>query len=440
MTNEAHVSLGQNLKNIRKELGLRQHEIVGDEITRNLISMIENDKTPLYYRTAKLIADNINRISEQRNLGVYIDPYDIMDPNRVVAKKQADEYIEKLRSYLRNKCYTIDEDYVKEIEDFLKEWNIPDKKVYIYEILGDISYYCKDYQAEYMYLTRGLENYFIKPIRKDIHLLVQKLIGNCITAEKYNESIRLNNLDFMSVEKIPHEFQGMLCYNMALTYKRLKRYDEALEWIEKTKKYVSERDPGTLRKALILEGTCYYRRKEADKAKAMYDEVIKMSEAEDEEIGLAYQNMMDIYKAENNEEQVIKYRDELMDIVPKIDASNRYLVKIYYKLAEICEYLHEYDQAEEWFMKAIKKSEENNERKDTSKVALLLLDFYNNSDNKDKIFTNKKVFEKCLNDISLSDEVKVLLKLILRNLENEKIEESKNLINQILEGGLINEN
>lgn len=440
MTNEAHVSLGQNLKNIRKELGLRQHEIVGDEITRNLISMIENDKTPLYYRTAKLISDNINRISEQRNLGVYIDPYDIMDPNRVTAKKQADQYIEKLRSYLRNKQYEIDRDYIKEIEGFLKDWNIPDKKVIIYELLGDISFHNKDLQSEYMYLTRGLENYFINPIKKDIYVLVLKLIANCITTKKYNEAIRLSNFDFMNVEKLPSEYQGMLCYNIALTYKRMERYDDALEWVKTTKNYLGESNSDLLRKSLIVEGICYKEKGDKEKAIDKYNEVIEISGVEDDEIGLAYLNIIHLYESDDNKEVVREYRDKLMDMIPSLEPNNPYLVRIYYKLAGINEYLHEYDIAEELFIKAIKKSEELNQKEETSQIALLLLDFYNNSNNKDKIFANRKVFEKCLTGISLSNKVEVSLKLILRNLENGKTEEAKDLITQILEGGFINEN
>ena len=61
------ITIGQNLKQIRKRLGIRQHEISGGEVTRNLISLIENDKTPLHERVAKLIAKNINDINNKND-------------------------------------------------------------------------------------------------------------------------------------------------------------------------------------------------------------------------------------------------------------------------------------------------------------------------------------------------------------------------------------
>jgi len=38
------LSPGKKLRRIRKDLKIRQHEITGGEITRELISIIENDK------------------------------------------------------------------------------------------------------------------------------------------------------------------------------------------------------------------------------------------------------------------------------------------------------------------------------------------------------------------------------------------------------------
>ena len=60
MNESISLSVGQNLKRIRKELNLKQYAITGGKITRNLISLIENDKTPLYEDNAKIIAETMN--------------------------------------------------------------------------------------------------------------------------------------------------------------------------------------------------------------------------------------------------------------------------------------------------------------------------------------------------------------------------------------------
>jgi transcriptional regulator with XRE-family HTH domain len=88
MENKEKITVGQNLKRIREELGLKQYEITGGEITRNLISIIENGKTPLYEINARIISENMNSIMEERGLDVYIEPEDILNPERYEAKKR----------------------------------------------------------------------------------------------------------------------------------------------------------------------------------------------------------------------------------------------------------------------------------------------------------------------------------------------------------------
>lgn len=67
MNESISLSVGQNLKRIRKELNLKQYAITGGKITRNLISLIENDKTPLYEDNAKIIAETMNIALEEKN-------------------------------------------------------------------------------------------------------------------------------------------------------------------------------------------------------------------------------------------------------------------------------------------------------------------------------------------------------------------------------------
>lgn len=87
MVKDENITVGQNLKRIRKELELKQYSITGGKITRNLISLIENDKTPLYEDNAKIIAENMNSNAMEKNMNIYIEPEDILDPKRYDAKK-----------------------------------------------------------------------------------------------------------------------------------------------------------------------------------------------------------------------------------------------------------------------------------------------------------------------------------------------------------------
>ena len=62
------LSPGQKIKKIRKDLKINQKDVSGGKITRELISIIENDKSTLTPAVAEIIAENINKICRERNL------------------------------------------------------------------------------------------------------------------------------------------------------------------------------------------------------------------------------------------------------------------------------------------------------------------------------------------------------------------------------------
>ena len=105
------LSSGKKIKKIRKELGLKQHEITGGEVTRNLISIIENDKAALTEKVAKVIADNINMACNERNIDYHVSARYLLESEEYQAERVVDKYLENL---------SVDNlQLVDEIEEFL---------------------------------------------------------------------------------------------------------------------------------------------------------------------------------------------------------------------------------------------------------------------------------------------------------------------------------
>ncbi len=92
-----HTINWENLKSIRQFFNLKQSDIAGEHITRNLVSLIENNKTPLNEKTARLISDNINTHMEQRHSLARTSLQDIMVPGIFNAKIEADRLIVYLK-------------------------------------------------------------------------------------------------------------------------------------------------------------------------------------------------------------------------------------------------------------------------------------------------------------------------------------------------------
>lgn len=433
MENAVTITSGENLKRIRKELGLRQQEIVGDEITRNLVSMIENNKTPLSYRIAKVISENINKISIARDIGIHLDPEDILEPKRKEAKEKADKYITELKKHIENDNYTIDEFYFKEVEEFLNKWNIPDKKVIIYELLGDMYYYNKNYEKEYIYLNRALENYYINPIKEDIYDMIIKLMVNRITTEHNEEAIKLSELNIMERIEIPLRYRKYIHYNKALAYKRLKKVHKSLKLIEEFEELYGENTGNLYRKTLILKGSCFSKIQKPDKAYETYKKFLRVCGVDNEEAGLIYSNIIIIFRKQNNKEKVIEYKDKLLEYISKAGDDNIYLVKIYYRLGELFEYLDDIGKAEYYYVSAVNKATDRKENDKLAKLMFKLLNLYLANNQVEKIFLNDYIIKKIIKGTKLSDEIKLALKLTLANLKTSRYKEAITIINGLLE-------
>ena len=118
------LSSGKKIKRIRKELGLKQHEITKGEVTRNLISIIENDKAALTEKVAKVIADNINMACSEQNIDYHVSAKYLLESEEYQAERVVDKYLENL---------AVDNlQIVDEIEEFLIIYDLTDKKISIY--------------------------------------------------------------------------------------------------------------------------------------------------------------------------------------------------------------------------------------------------------------------------------------------------------------------
>jgi tetratricopeptide (TPR) repeat protein len=363
------ISIGQNLRQIRKKYGIRQHEISGGEVTRNLISLIENDKTPLHDRVAKLIAKNINEINEQKNNSVYVDYKDLLEPKRVKAKEQADVLVNKLKKRLKDKDFKDLEQDINDIELFFEEWSILEKKAELYELLGDIFYLQKDRINEYSYYTKAFEACFSLPYRKKKYELVLKLGATCIDLSKYEEAIRLNSLAINSFDIYSEKVMSGLYFNSGLAYKKMNKFDEALKCIHEAESYLHNDEYSALRPILILKGNCYKDTHKYDEAIKTYKSLISILEAENdyENLCIVYINIADLYKEMDLRTEASEYKDKVMSLIGKVKKNSRYIVDILFELALVLKYLDDIKSAEKLLLTALEYSELNTQDKKKSR-------------------------------------------------------------------------
>ena len=438
MNESISLSVGQNLKRIRKELNLKQYAITGGKITRNLISLIENDKTPLYEDNAKIIAETMNIALEEKKLDIIIEPEDILNPARYDAKKRADEYIEELKNFLDEKNFEIKEEKLEEIERFLNHWNLSDKKATIYELIGDLCYYKHDLDNEYKYLTRALDYSFIYPQKKDVYKIVLKLVANYINTGKYEEAIRLGNFGLGSQKEMTDRSKGLFYYNIGLAYSHLNRSDNCLEQVNMAKKYIKNVNDNVAIRIMILEGNSFTKKKEYDKALEAYAHALEMlrdHQNDYEGLYLVYINSIEVFINQKNHSKVTEYLDLIMDVFPHLTKMPHYITNAYLDVSDAYSFLKKYDSCEKYLKIALKSAKNKNEKELQSRILLKMFDFYTERDEDEKIDYVMRELTEYISNIPKDDKAALSAKLILYYLKDKDEEKAKKLAQKIINKG-----
>ncbi|WIV13262.1 helix-turn-helix transcriptional regulator [Proteiniborus sp. MB09-C3] len=434
MRNENEVSAGENLKRIRKELGLRQHEIAGEDITRNLISLIENNRAVLYDTAANIMAKNMNKIMYERDISIFIKPEDLLNPERYDARKKADTYIEELENILIKKEFYIESEKLNEIEAFLNQWDLVDKKVKIYELLGDIFYISNNLNKEYYYYFKALEASYDYPNMKERYKLALKLVYNCIITGKNEEAINLCDYMLLSQKSIPNKYKGAFYYNKALGYKYLLEIDKCLIALDNAKKYFKDSSNKDLKKVLMLEGVCHFRTGKHTRALKSYNEILKISEEKNDidEICVAYINIIQIYIAKNDKEKVIKCFDKVMMNLPYVNEDSFYLPEIYYETSNIYLYLENYEASEKHLNAALALSKKSGKHNLYKKFISSLVELYIQANWIDKLHNLMSILENEFSNIKLNEEITLVLKLLLYYMKQNNHKAAEDIIINLL--------
>ena len=314
------LSPGKKIKKIRKELKINQREITGGEITRELISIIENDKSTLTAPVAKIITDNINRICKERKIDFNLKAEYLLEDVQAQVNNIADKYIEFLCKNEEN----ISEDFTKKVEEievFFRKYDAPEKKMIIYEKIGDILRGEKEYSKSYIYYIKALENH--KGLDRDVRVvsILQKLGGVCINLGNDNESLNFNSLALKYDDIITEELMYNILYNNTLAYMHINNYDKALQEIEHIQNTFKVFNKENIFEINILKANCL-------RYKKFYNEVLELNvhmlstldkNKDIEKLILVTANILDIYTVLKDLKNVRIYIDKLVYLLDSYD-------------------------------------------------------------------------------------------------------------------------
>lgn len=347
------LSCGDKLKALRKKYKLKQEDLAGKEITRNLLSEIETGKANLTKNTAEIIFRNLETIAKNKKLEVTETLDYLMEGEDAQAGKILDNYINELRNLSIAKGSSFI-DTLNEAESFLMEWDIKEKKIIIYELAGD--YFCNNNEVykSIIYYEKEIDLIGkLFPSRTLVNVLrklsmVYEYVGN------YRESIRCCEFALNRFEDMTDEEVIIFRYNNALSYKKIENFQIALDNLKVAEELVDKEDINSYIKILNNKAVCLFEMKmymEALKVFMKISELIDKGDIEKYLINLV--NIVDVYTENNNRTKAVESLNVIINELSNLSNNSKYISEIHFEIGRAYKRLNKVDLAKGYYLKAL---------------------------------------------------------------------------------------
>lgn len=431
---EAETTTGEGLRRILENLDISEADIIGGGIEKDLLDLIESDETPLKTDDAQIICKSINKILEDRSMDLIVDVEDLLNPRRYEAKEKVEVYIFQLDKHRVEKDYVIDPDDLDDLEFLLNEYDLVDKKIKAYEVIGDIYFNSRDYEKEYEYMLKAWELRTRYPKRNQNYRIMIKLASNYIDRGKYEDVIRIYQNALLNAENIPTKYLIHIYYNYALAYYRLKMYSVSLELISDLLKYSMTKDYDLWRKTYILEGVCYLEMGEYESALSSYTkalQVITFTGYSDLKY-LIYANIAEVYTKLKDENRAQQYIDGILKDIDKLDKDGERYCKICYALAAVYEALGNLEDAVNYYKSSLEYARKNNQQNYILKNITALTEL-NTKIKVDNIHTIIEEYDNIIiSNINAYDGLLATFKSLKSYIQNKEYDGLEKLIDNII--------
>jgi tetratricopeptide (TPR) repeat protein len=402
---------GEKLKEIRQRFDIKQSQLTGDKITRNLISIIENGKTSLTEGTAETIVKNINNICAIKGISYEITVEELMEDIESQANKCLIDFKNTIEKNEKNFVKGEYNATLACLEKILKENSLHDEAYDLYIMLASIYDKYRLYHNAYSCYIQAFQNcasLFNNP--KVASLLIN--IGYCcIKLKLFNEALYYNTQVSKFCEDISDKLKCLLLYNNAICYKNLNKFDDAMSEISKIEQEASEfltKEMSVKKNVLVLKANCLKEQKFYNDAIAVHKSIIPLIDNTDvESLLFVYCNLIESYIDLNDTKKLKKYIDKcimLLDAYKLLD-NKLYPHFIFNDIALACYFTNNVQLSRFYFIEALKASKHymNEEIASASINKLLHIAIENESEEEISFIKNQLIESISLKLISKGD-------------------------------------
>ncbi|WP_234122688.1 hypothetical protein [Clostridium hydrogenum] len=417
------ISDGDKIKAIRIKYNLRQDEISGKDITRNLISEIETDKANITKKTAEIIIKNLKEVGKNKGFEISETVEYLMENQTVQATKIFDKYINELKTFMvcKDNSFT---DTLKDAESFLADWNITDRMQIIYELAGD--YYCNqdELSKAIVYYEKAITLVGKLFLSQELLSLLSKLSKTYGNAGRYSEAIDCCDFVLNRFKNLSERDTVYFMYNRAYVFFLLKNYERVLADINKIERFIDRADTQRYFKILDTKAVSLHELKRYDEALKLYNGLLDI--LEDGEIDkklVIYINMSEVYIGLSDIDKANNLLSEVKKELPFIKNNSRYEDNIYYEIGKIYTGLKDNVRAAEYYSKALEVAKKRKNYVLTADILYGLMECEETIERVDSI--KKEVFLLSSKQEKLTD--KLIYKLIDFYADNNIMDKVKEI-------------
>lgn len=303
----------EKLKSTRKYLKMKQEDLVDKDLTRGLISMIEIGKREISNNVAAKLVQKFNEKAKDLDIKFEIDE------NFLLRSPAEDAEIYCLRK-LESPNIT---ENIEEILEIASNFNLLKVKAVAQSKLADYYFLEKNYDKAFINYNYSIAVY--KDIGEDeiIPSLYWK-VGICkLRALQYKDALSYFDIcERYSVIYKDTKTRQLVLYDMALCYKKIDKFDLALESIEKYLLSSDKKDDFYFY-ANILKANCYESTGKYDDAIKIYNCMLaELSSPENPLLGYIYNNLGLVYLDKDDFQNSLKYFDMAEKIKNAVDKQN----------------------------------------------------------------------------------------------------------------------
>lgn len=333
MNNENLLTPGEKIKKIRRDFKIKQIDITGGKITRNLVSLIENNRADLTVSTAEIITSCINGICEERDIDFKMSTDDLLKNNTIEADKKLSDIIKEINDHKDDKNYDFSI-IIDKSERLIKQNPLMNRITDLYTSLGNAFSSRKDFRNAYIFYFKVYEHLDFHKQKTLFAVTSLRLSYCCNNLYEFSESIQIVNTILSLDLDIEKSFKYRLLYNMAIAQKNMNQYSDALNTLNKIDE--SETDDNTIFNIETLKANCYMELKLYKEALDIHFDLLNnYCKTNIVKKLVVLGNIIDNYKKSNDIAGMRKYLIIAMSLITNhdLDENSYFLDSIYYELA-----------------------------------------------------------------------------------------------------------